>query len=140
MNPRTRFLSRLFGLYCLVMGIAMALHRDTFLGTIESLVHDRPLVFIVGVVSVFAGLSLVLAHNIWRGGVLALLVTLLGWITLAKGLLFLLLAPNAALDFHLGTLENAGRYYGYAALTFVLGLYLVVSGFRPGPGLSPRLR
>jgi hypothetical protein len=41
---------------------------------------------------------MVLAHNIWSGGVLALIVTLVGWVTLIKSLSFLFLPPEIDAD------------------------------------------
>jgi len=37
---------------------------------------------------------MILAHNLWRGGALVIVVTVIGCITLLKGGLFLLLSPN----------------------------------------------
>jgi hypothetical protein len=51
------------------------------------------MMLVLGVSTLAAGLAMVLAHNIWSGDALAVIVTLMGWLTLAliKGLLFLLL-------------------------------------------------
>jgi hypothetical protein len=37
---------------------------------------------------------MVLGHNIWSGGALVVVVTVVGWITLVKSLLFLFLPPE----------------------------------------------
>ena len=47
--------------------------------------------FVLSIIIVAAGLAMVLAHNIWSGGAQAVVVTLVGWLTLIKGLLYLLL-------------------------------------------------
>ena len=130
MSPRTRFLSRLLGIYCLVMAVVMATHRELILGTIVALVHDQPLMFITGIITLFAGIAMVLVHNIWTDGALAVAVTLIGWITLLKGALLLLLSPAEAADFYLGTLRYPELFYGYAAVSLVLGIALAFGGFR----------
>jgi hypothetical protein len=45
--------------------------------------------FFVDIVTVAIGLALVLGHNVWSGGPLAIAVTLMGWATLVKGLALL---------------------------------------------------
>ncbi|MGB7284896.1 MAG: hypothetical protein WBE13_21725, partial [Candidatus Acidiferrum sp.] len=68
--------------------------------------------------------------NIWTGGALPVIVTLLGWITTLKGLFFLILTPNAAVGFYLGTLHYAQFFYFYATFCLVLGTYLTYGGFK----------
>jgi hypothetical protein len=38
-----------------------------------------------------------LTHNVWSGGALPVLATLVGWLSLIKALIFLLLSPEVAL-------------------------------------------
>lgn len=52
------------------------------------------MVFDLGGVMLAAGLAMVLAHNIWSGGALVVVVTLVGWMTLIKSLGFLFLPPE----------------------------------------------
>jgi hypothetical protein len=130
MSIRTQFLSRLLGLYCIIIAVAMLAHKDATLETITALVHDRPLIFIVGVITLFAGLAMVLVHNVWSGGAAAIVVTILGWVTLIKALLFLLLPPAAAIEFYLGTVHYAQHFYVYAAFSLALGVYLAYVGFK----------
>ena len=54
----TRFLSRLLGPYCLLIGLAMLAQRQATLVTIRALLHDRPLLYVLGVWCVFAGLAM----------------------------------------------------------------------------------
>jgi len=133
MYTRTQFLSRLLGLYCIIIAVAMLVQKESTLETITALVQDRPLMFVVGVITLFAGLSMVLAHNVWSGGSAAIVVTILGWITLLKGLLFLVLPPATAVEFYLGTMHYARLFYVYAAFSLALGVYLAYSGFK-APG------
>jgi hypothetical protein len=132
MTYQTRFLSRLWGVYCLIVGASMILQRDAMLETITALVHDRALMFIIGILIVFAGLAMVLVHNVWSGGATAVVVTLIGWGMLLKGTLLLFLPPDAASNFYLGTLHYAQWFYVYAGFSLVLGSYLSIAGFRSG--------
>jgi hypothetical protein len=73
---------------------------------------------------------MVLAHNIWSGGALVVVVTLVGWITLIKSLFFLFQPPDMQARLFLGQLHYRQLFYLYAAISLVLGVYLTYSGFR----------
>ena len=49
MSNATRFLSRLLGLYCLIIALAMLAQRHTTVATVAALLHDRPLMYVIGV-------------------------------------------------------------------------------------------
>ena len=72
---------------------------------------------------------MVLAHNIWSGGVLPVVVTIIGWLALVKGSLFLLLFSGDATGFYLGTLHYTQLFYLYMAICLALGAYLTYGGF-----------
>jgi len=130
MSPITRFLSRLLGLYCILVGLAMVTHRQAVVETVMALVHNAPLMYVLGVITLIAGLAMVLGHNVWSGGVLPVIVTVIGWLTLIKGLLFLFLSSHAAVDFFLGSLQYEHLFYVYAAISIIFGVYLTYGGFR----------
>lgn len=129
MSPLTVFLGRLLGLYCTLAALSMILNRQTTVQTVTALVHDAPAMFVVGIITLSTGLAMVLGHNVWSGGALPVLVTLIGWTTLIKGLLFVFLPPDAEATFFLATLHYAQRFYVYAAISLLLGLYLTYAGF-----------
>jgi hypothetical protein len=130
MSARTIFLSKLIGIYLVLAALSMAVHKQATTETMITLVQDSPLMFVVGIMTLAAGLAMVLGHNIWSGGALPIVVTIVGWLTLAKGLLFLLLSPEAAGGFYLGTLRYTHCFYVYMAIVLVLGVYLIYGGFR----------
>lgn len=130
MSNNTRFLSRLLGLYCLIAACAMLWQRHATVEMVAALVQDRPLLFMVGVLTVFGGLAMVLVHNVWSRGGVTLIVTVVAWLTLIKGLMFLFLPPGAAGAFYLGTLHYAQMFYWYAGIAALLGLYLTFEGFK----------
>jgi hypothetical protein len=47
------------------------------------------------IISLAMGVLIILGHNVWSGGALPVVVTLVGWSILAKGLLLLCVAPEA---------------------------------------------
>jgi hypothetical protein len=73
---------------------------------------------------------MVLAHNIWSGGALVIVVTLVGWMALIKSLFFLFLPHEMEAGLFLGQLHYRQLFYVYAAISLVLGIYLTYGGFR----------
>ena len=68
MSARTAFLSRLVGLYCILVSLSMVTHKRATVEMMTALVHNPPLLFIVGVITLAAGLAMILGHNVWSGG------------------------------------------------------------------------
>jgi vacuolar-type H+-ATPase subunit I/STV1 len=130
MSLRTLFLSRLIGLYFILVALSMMTHKQATVETVTALVQNPSMMLIVGVITLAAGLAMVLAHNIWSGGTLAVIVTLIGWLTLIKGLLFLFLSPEMEAEFFLRQLHYQQLFYLYGAFSLVLGVYLTYGGFK----------
>lgn len=130
MFPRTLYLARLIGLYCILMALSMFVRGQATVDIVTRLLGDAPLMFILGVITLAAGLAMVLAHNLWSGGALPVTVTLIGWLTLVKGLLFLFLSPETEAAIFLQGMHFQERFHVSATITLVLGIYLTYAGFR----------
>ena len=130
MSPRTVFLSKLVGLYCILVALSMITRRQATLGSVTALLHDPSMIFVVGVITLAVGLAMVLAHNIWSGGALVVIVTLVGWMTLIKSLSFLFLSPEVEAGFFLRQLHYQELFYVYGAISLALGVYLTYGGFK----------
>jgi hypothetical protein len=130
MSPRTLFLSRLIGLYCILVALSMVTHRQATVETVIALLQNPSMMLVLGVITLAAGLAMVLAHNIWLGGGLVVIVTLVGWLTVIKSLLFLFLPPQVEAGFFLRQLHYQQLYYLSAIVTLVLGIYQTYGGFK----------
>ena len=130
MSLRTHFLSRLVGLYCILVALSMITRKQATVEAVEALLHNPSMMLILGVITLAAGLAMVLAHNVWSGGALVVIVTLVGWITLIKSLLFLFLPAEMEAGFFMGQLHYQQLFYVYGAFSLALGIYLTYGGFR----------
>jgi vacuolar-type H+-ATPase subunit I/STV1 len=130
MSPRTLFLSRLIGLYCILIGLSMMTHSQATVETVTALLQNPSMTLIIGVITLAAGLAMVLAHNIWSGSALAVVVTLVGWMALIKSLFFLFLPPEMETGLFLQQLHYQQFFYLYSAISLVLGVYLTYGGFK----------
>jgi len=129
MSPRTIFLSKLLGLYCLVVGLAMLVHSHATLDMIKTIVHDAPAMYVAGIMALAMGLAMVLGHNVWCGGVLPVVVTVIGWLALIKGLFILFLPAGWVEACYLGCGHQVAFLYLKAAISLILGVYLTYGGF-----------
>jgi len=87
-------------------------------------------------VSLAAGLAMILGHNIWSGGTLPVVVTLVGWLILAKGLVLSFATPEALTQL-LGRMQYGEHYSVYVAPSLIIGLYLTWAGFTaPAPNVK----
>jgi 1,4-dihydroxy-2-naphthoate octaprenyltransferase len=128
MTPPTLYLGRLLGLFTLITSFWLLVDRQSTLSTIPALLGNRPAMVIFAIIALAAGLAIVLAHNIWSGGALPILVTLIGWVMLIRGVLFLFLPPQATLSI-LAAMQFERWFYLYLAIPFVLGIYLTYLSF-----------
>ena len=89
---------------------------------------DGSIMFVFAMIGLAGGLAMVLAHNVWSGGLLPVVVTIVGWLMLAKGLLLLFLTSERSA--HLLEWMHYDRYfYLFLAPAFVIGAYLTWAGF-----------
>jgi putative exporter of polyketide antibiotics len=130
MSPRTIFLSKLIGLYCILIGLSMMTRGQATVETVTALLQNSAMTLILGVITLAAGLAMVLGHNIWSGGALVVVVTLVGWMSLIKSLFFLFLPHEMEAELFLGQFRYRQLFYVYAAISLVLGVYLTYGGFK----------
>ena len=76
MSSRTIFLSRLIGLYCILVVPSLVLHRQATVDWMTALFNNPALMWVLSVITLTIGLAMVLAHNFWSGGALPVVVTL----------------------------------------------------------------
>jgi len=96
----------------------------------NALVHNAPVLFVVGVIAVAAGLAMVLGHNVWSGGVLPVVVTLTGRLMLIKGSMLVFLSPDAVYGTLVAGFHFEQFFHFYMAFVLLLGTCLTYAGFR----------
>jgi hypothetical protein len=129
MWPRRAYLGKLLGLYCIAVSLSMFAHAQATVETMKAILRDPPLLFIAALMGVTAGLAIVLAHNVWSGGALPIMVTLFGWASLIKGTLLLVLSTETESRVFIVGLHYEQHPNLYAAFVLLLGAYLTYAGF-----------
>jgi FtsH-binding integral membrane protein len=128
MLPLTLFLAKLIGLLFLAFSLLMAMNKRAMLAAIDELLHSRGLMLIAGSFNLAAGLAIVLGHNVWSGGALTVVVTLIGWLVALRGVVWLFTPQEKLVQYYVA-LHFEQKYYVATAITGALGLYLSIAGF-----------
>jgi len=128
MSPRTAYLGRLLGLFMLIMGTGECTQGTLMVAMADQMVHDPALLLMSGLATATAGLAIVLAHNVWRGSAVAVIVTVLGWLLLIKGAA-LVIVPASGWTTAVLASHYADYYLAWAAIPLILGGYLTFAGF-----------
>ena len=126
MAPHTLFLARLLGIFCILVAVSILADKARFLRRAEGLLADEPLLFVVALATVALGLAMVLSHNVWGGGPLTIMVTLVGWLSLGKGVA-LLLMPREALARLYAKLDYRRYFWVLGLVALALGLFLALA-------------
>ena len=125
MSKLTIFLARTIGLFMVLLVAGFLVRGGT---AIEATIEDEGVMISYAIISLAMGVAMVIGHNVWSGGALPVVVTLVGWLVLAKGFLLLVLAPDemSAMVQRMGYAEH---YRLLLMPALVLGLYLTWGGF-----------
>ena len=125
MSKLTIFLARSIGLFMVLLVAGFLVRGGT---AIEATIEDEGVMISYAIISLAMGVAMVIGHNVWSGGALPVVVTLVGWLVLAKGFLLLVLAPDemSAMVQRMGYAEH---YRLLLMPALVLGLYLTWGGF-----------
>ena len=124
----TRFLAQLLGLYCIIVAVVMLVRKEAMLGIVMNLIQNRSLLFLVEMLGLITGLAMVLGHNVWSKGLLAFIVTLVGWVALVRSTVLLFL-PSETIGRFLKIIRYEQNYYVVTTIILILGAYLTYAGF-----------
>ena len=136
MTALTIYLARLFGLGMLLMCALFAARPDAILAAIQSMTVNPGLLLMAGLFALVAGVAMVVGHNRWSGGVLTVVVTVLGWLTLIKGVA-ILAAPSGTLATFYHWMGYPGSFRLVMAVAGLASLWLTWAAYRAKPAPEP---
>ena len=124
MSATTVFLGKLLGLYLVAISIGMLANRRKTMATIDEMARSGPWMLFSGMVATTAGLAVVLGHQVWAGGALPVVVTIMGWAALLKGATLLLIPADRIAAAYKGV---GFEHFFHAWMVVVLALGLWVT-------------
>jgi hypothetical protein len=136
MSRLTVFLARLIGLFTVLLVAAFMIRGSAI---IETTAADGPVMLFYAITSLAIGSAMILGHNVWSGGALPVVVTLVGWLIFAKGLLLVLVTPQT-LPRLFGEMQYGAHAPLFLAPSLLIGLYLAWAGFTVPLSRGPQVR
>ena len=128
MRETSEFIAGLIGPVMIATGATVLFNRDELHIMAVSLAGHWGVVFIMGLISLVAGLAIVRVHNVWSGG-WPVLVTVIGWYAVASGIGRMVYAPQLA-GLAATIAGNAPLAVGIAFALLVTGAFLTLKGYR----------
>lgn len=121
MDASTLFLAQLIGPVMLAVGLGVYFSRNYYAKVYRHLENETLAVLMSGIIALVAGIVMVMYHNRWDS-FLAGVVTLVGWLSIGKGLL-LIIAPK--------TVDGIGDWMGARPwwFTYAAALYTAIGAY-----------
>lgn len=124
----SKFLSKVLGLYLVIVSLAMLIRMDQFASYVNSLINNEPLMFVTGFFTLILGLLMVVSHNIWQWH-WRLIITIFSWIALIKGA-SIIFFPQFIDKISLLFVQNTNFAFIAAGIDLALGILLIYFGFK----------
>ena len=81
---------QVFSLVCLAIGIGMLINRDFYKKLFADFCENTSVMYTSGIMAIVVGYLILAFHNTWTKD-LSVIITVMGWLTLIKGILILAL-------------------------------------------------
>lgn len=121
------FLAKLMGIYMLIMAGSWLICKDRMDKSIREVISSRGLIIFSGLVSMIAGLAIVIGHPIWAYN-WTVLITLLGYLMIVQGIARLII-PERVQDRVTRLLNSSNGYLIVIGVLIVFGIFLTFHGF-----------
>ena len=119
------YLAKVLGSYLVIVCVVLLTKRKALSGLIKELTNSTAVLVVSGAFTLLLGLLVVVSHNIWVMD-WPVIITILGWLTIAKGVLRLFMPEKVK--------PMAQKFAGPWLIVWVLfilivGVYLTYVGF-----------
>ena len=89
------FLANLIGPFALALGLALVFQGTGFRAFASEFMASPALIFLSGVITLPAGLAIVLTHNVWTPD-WRVVITIVGWLAVVTGAIRMIVPQQAA--------------------------------------------
>lgn len=128
MTDATFFLTKVLGFFMLIVGLSVLIKGKSLSKIMREFTSHEYMQYFGGVMNLVIGLLLVATHNVWALPLNVLLITVIGWLTLLKGLCFLLL-PEDSVNKMVKAFDNKTWHVLSGVVFLVIGVYFVYLWF-----------
>ena len=121
------FLARLMGPVFLLVGIALLANAAVYRAMVSEFLASHALIFLSGMITLPAGLAIVLTHNVWTAD-WRILITILGWLLVIGGAVRLA-SPQRAAAIGRTMFANPSTMNISTGITLAIGALLCFFGY-----------
>ena len=121
------FLAKLIGPFCLALAVGLLANGAHYRAIAEEFLNSRALVLVAGLITLPAGLAIVLTHNVWVVH-WPVLITVLGWLLVVGGAVRIVI-PQQAMAVGRAVIARPGHITIGAAIWLAIGALLCFFGF-----------
>lgn len=121
------FLAKLIGSYMLIVALIALLRREQFQSAMKSIISSEGLIAFSGVVSLVAGLAILIGHPVWEAS-WRVVISVIGALAVLQGIARLAFTEQIQQKFASDKMQNA-HWYIFGILV-VVGGFLTYHGFR----------
>jgi len=124
----SRYLARLIGPVALAMGACVVLNGATFRLMAGQFLASYALIFLAGLLTLIAGIAIVLAHNVWTRD-WRVIITIFGWLAIVGGAVRIVF-PELVASLGVAMLAQTGALLFIGLGIVILGAVLSYFGYR----------
>ncbi len=123
----TVLIAKILGPLYLVATLGWVMNRDFYKKMIAEFSGNHSVMYISGILAFLFGAVILIFNNVWRAD-WQVLITIIGWLGLLKGLTILVF-PQVMIKYSRAFAENSGLFYFGFAFAFALGAALTWFGY-----------
>ena len=119
-------ISQILGITFTVMGVSLLVNKKETTSFIDEVMRNKAVMWVLGFITTTLGATIGVFNNIWTSG-LELFITIIGWLTLIKGITILVF-PNFSASYYKKVNKENMLVIG-GLIIVILGLILLYAGF-----------
>ncbi len=120
---------QIFSIAYLAIGIGIFVNHDFYKKMFSDFIENSAILYLGGIMALVVGFFIVAFHNIWVMD-LSVIITVIGWIALIKGVVILVL-PKTMIALSKAIIDNAVFMKVEAIIATIAGLLFSYLGFCP---------
>jgi hypothetical protein len=128
--------AQLIGLSLVVVSTAMLSRSRSMIVMVERLLENPPVMYVLGLIQMIGGLTMVLTQDAASGANLPLVMSLVGWWFLIRGGMLMFMSPEAIWSL-VDSIELPKYHFASNIVGLLVGIYLAYTGFTDVLHLAP---
>ncbi|WP_082964004.1 hypothetical protein [Mycobacterium sp. 852002-51961_SCH5331710] len=128
-DHRTRAVARILGPYLTIVAVVVLFRTPDMRILLTEFTETAVWPWVMGAFILLGGIAIVATHQTWRGPA-AVIVSVLGWLLVARGVL-LLAFPETFAELANRTIDAGGVWRSVVVVLGLVGLYLTYVSWRP---------